>query len=93
MEKLTQETAIALLQQNMTTLTAAMTRIELKIDKIDESTRNYVTMDDLKKNYVSIEQHNSVKEKVNLILKILYGVIGALGLEALNVLSQFFTKK
>ena len=63
----TQETQIALLQQSINAMTATMGRVEVKLDKLDESTRNYVTLETIKTDYVSKESHKTLADKVKTI--------------------------
>lgn len=67
MEKTTQETAIALLQQASVLQTATLVRIEGKVDSIDNALQRYVTIEHLEKFYVRNETHENLKEKVRSI--------------------------
>lgn len=70
MEKYTQDTQIALLQQSISGLTETLTRVELKIDKLDEASRNYLTYEHLEKielNYIRKETFESLDNKVRAL--------------------------
>lgn len=84
----TTKTTVALLQQSLTSIEKSLTRLETKLDKYEEATRTFMPRTELKEEfaqYVTLEQYNTLKDKVGGITKALWIVGSAVAGELVHI--------
>lgn len=86
MDNPTIDTTVALLQQTSVIQTATLTRIEGKLDKIEERLQGYATLEEVERKYVTKESHNNLSDKVASAYRVVWTVGSAVILLAIQAI-------